>query len=77
MSFSFGFAADAGSDDEETAPLQASLPSTAVDGPEVPAAAHKLEDMVGGYILHRFTFRHYPPVEDLSFRLLQKLQLSF
>lgn len=51
MSFSFGFAGDGGSDDEDAAPSIQTLPSTDVDGPEVPAAVHKLEDLVGRIII--------------------------
>ncbi|CZT17365.1 related to MNI1 Putative S-adenosylmethionine-dependent methyltransferase of the seven beta-strand family [Ramularia collo-cygni] len=46
MSFQFGFTADVGSDDDEAVPLHDVRDSAAVDGPEIPAAMHKLEDLL-------------------------------
>lgn len=52
MAFQFGFAADAGSEDEdETVPSKPDVPSAAADAPGVPAVVHKLEDLVGRSIL--------------------------
>jgi hypothetical protein len=47
MAFQFGFAADAGSDDEETGTVQHEQPSAASDTTGVSAAIHKLNDLVG------------------------------
>jgi protein-histidine N-methyltransferase len=47
MAFSFGFANDGASDDEDTAPISQQVAPATNNAPEVAAKSHKLEDMVG------------------------------
>lgn len=59
MAFQFGFAADGGSDNEESPVAPQELSSGAANPPGVPLSIHKLEDLVGHSTINVFCTSYF------------------